>query len=1728
MRRLRFGAAILALLLQVAAGPTNAEEQGYIGTNLQEVSQELASQQGLDSARGAFVHSVRRNSPAERHGLKAGDIIVAVDGIVIANRGAFITAIQARKPGILTELDVIREHQRQKVALIVGRLPQSIKLYAQLDALEKEKRFADAILIANQVVDLAKVESGELSSEVGDALSRLYWLHRYAQQVDNAETVLLQLVAQRQASDGPEGLELANALIELGSFYTFLRPKRSEAETHLRRALAIQSSKDAPKHRLIVTYRRFGDLLWSVERYEESETQYRLAVALYEEMGQAQHADVAELHTEIGNTLRWRKLYDQAEASYRKALEIRETVLGSDHPEIVKWLYALGGNFLERQQFAEAAALYHRALEIRRAALGEDHVDVGWAHHTLGNALRKLGKHEEALEHYRRLTIIWEKAKGPEHDDFGWALGLVAETLKELGRFEEAESSARRSLTVRQQALGADHVNVGWAHSSLGNVLGRLGRHAEALEHYRQMAAIFERTKGPEHEDFGFALSQVGDRLQHLYKYVEAESVLKRSLEVRERTLGPNHASVGWTLSRLADVMQSLGRWSDAESFARRGLAVRQAALGADHVDVGWQLNTLGNVLDRLGRQDEALEHYRQMAAIFERTKGPEHEDFGFALSQVGDQLRRLNRPAEAESVLKRALEVRERALGPNHASVGWTLSRLADVMQSLERLSDAETFARRGLAVRQAALGPNHVDVGWAHSALGDVLYQMARYEESLRTYQRALQIMEDAQLLENAGNILGNIGRSLFQLSRLPEAEVALRRALQLREEMLGADHGDLGWTLTQLSGVLRQQLKFQEAENYARRSLEIRQNHFGKDSDEVAQAYAELADCVSGQGRFEESIAYLERALIIGEKTWGSDHFYFGNYLQRYALVFFALGDYAKAEPIARRALFIFESSRGINHPLTTLPLGFLAYLVDVQGRFAESEPMHRRALAILESSLPQSSLLTANTLNGLVSNLYQQSKYEEAESLNQRAISIKLQHFPPNNLNLAHNHMMMAEILRATGRLSDAELSARTTVTIYENGLGSDHPWFANALSSLARIVEALGRSDEAEPLYRRALEIQKDALGPSNPGVAWHHSRLGELAERRNAWTQALEHYRTAASIVSSRSIETTRRHLTVDNEVDRTRYVFWQLIDAAYGLSVKESDLDEALMSESFRAAQWGARTETEEALAQMGARVASGAGELAALIREQQDLRARWKEFERRTIGIAGSAEGRIEGPQAADLRREFLTLERRIDEITAEIGRRNPSYADLVNPQPLSIDEVQRLLKFDEAMVFYSVTNLDTYMWVVTRESADWRRVYVNRRALNDRVARLRCGLDESGWRRGTTCRDLLQTNYTKFDSILSTPLPFDLRESHSLYNDFLWPLDHLFEGKKLLIVPSGPLTQLPFHALVTDTPDETLRGHAAYGAAAWLASKHSIAILPSVSSLRALRQHAQASLAQRPYIGFGNPLLQGNPALERQAAAAADARRRQSCAAIQLADLGIVRRTSGGQALKLGKDGLVDREALLGMVALPDTADELCAVAQHARASDHDIYLGERNRESTFKALSTSGRLADYRIIHLATHGLVVGEQGAGEPGLVFTPPANPDLEGPDGDGYLSASEVAELKLDADWVILSACNTASSGARDNQALSGLARAFLYAGARSVLVSHWPVVSSTTAELITETVGSAMSKEFDRATALQQAMLSMIAQGGSKAHPEHWAPFVLVGEPAPVGSSQ
>jgi CHAT domain-containing protein/Tfp pilus assembly protein PilF len=784
-----------------------------------------------------------------------------------------------------------------------------------------------------------------------------------------------------------------------------------------------------------------------------------------------------------------------------------------------------------------------------------------------------------------------------------------------------------------------------------------------------------------------------------------------------------------------------------------------------------------------------------------------------------------------------------------------------------------------------------------------------------------------------------------------------------------------------------------------------------------------------------------------------------------------------------------LAIREKALGPDHPHTAASLANLAGIYDAQGRYSEAETLYRRALAVQEKALG------------------------------------------PDHPDTAASLVSLAGIYDAQGRYSEAETLYRRALAVREKALGPDHPETAASLARLANIYGSQGRYAEAEPLSRRALAIWEKALGPEHVGTAINLSILGNLKLKQHDWSGAYEllsraiaiHIRRAWRIgdVGPGGYEKQR------SEISKYRWTFGGLLQAAVTLAtVSPADRRLTLTDYSFTTAQWAQHSDSATALVAMAARFAKGGGALAAVVRQRQDLVANYRKLDKLLVAASSKPPAQRKAADEAALRSKIDASGKQIDAIELQLKERFPEYASLATPEPLTIAETQRHVRADEALfqVFVDNARDRIFAWVVTKDAARFEALDLSAKQMVEHVQALRCGLDTSQWKdeRGLTRTDERRKRCIELvGEDAAERLPFDLKRAHALYQGLLGPFADLIKGKRLLIVADGVLTALPFQVLVTAPPD----GNAAttaerYQKVAWLVAQHAITVLPSVSSLKALRATAGRSSAPKIYAAFANPLLTGKDGTDRSAwgKVACPPPGSLKTAAIPTAP-------PRGTLRAFFRGGLADAEALTKQPPLPETTDEVCAVAASLGAGTDAILLGAKTTETAIKELSRKGELKRYRIVHFATHGLIATETKAlaagslEEPGLILTPPKTATEQ---DDGLLTASEVARLDLNADLVILSACNTAAGdGAPNAEALSGLTRAFLYAGARALLVSHWAVDTWAAVDLVTGTFATLQQEPaLGRAEALRRVMLAQIARGGRQAHPSYWAPFVIVGE--------
>ena len=565
----------------------------------------------------------------------------------------------------------------------------------------------------------------------------------------------------------------------------------------------------------------------------------------------------------------------------------------------------------------------------------------------------------------------------------------------------------------------------------------------------------------------------------------------------------------------------------------------------------------------------------------------------------------------------------------------------------------------------------------------------------------------------------------------------------------------------------------------------------------------------------GRFGEAISHGERLLALTKDQFGDTDVKHAAAQMLLAELYREVGRFAEAEPLLRGALAIRELKLPPRDADTGRSYDALGRLYRERGRFSEALQHLEHARDILQKALDPNHLDLARTLHHLGTIFSVLRRYAEAESMHKSALRIA-------EKSLGKEAPLMGDILdglgtvyQGTRRYGPAESMRKRALEMARRTFGSKHPMVGSRLANLAGLYLEQNRLAEAEPLFTRALAVWQESYGPKHPAVGLGFNNLAAFHFARRNWASSLAYTRRARAIVQERwranagPIGAGLQDVAW-TEFLRNRHVFSWTILTAWELAQQQPEKQDALRQEAFSAAQWDARGGAGVALSQMAARYSKGDGELATLARERQDRVRDWlKDEAELSAGLVAPPERRNSENQRR-LERRLATNRHRISEIDHRFMRDFKDYYALANPSALSLRTVQRLLGADEALVQFAFAGEHGFAWVVTDQEIRWERLPSAAKIVPAKVSALRCGLDEQEWIGESTARRCVELLGLPAEQPDASKLPpFHLGVAHELYQILFSTFESTIRGKRLLVVPSGPLTSLPFPLTRSGSP-------------------------------------------------------------------------------------------------------------------------------------------------------------------------------------------------------------------------------------------------------------------------------------------------------------------------------
>ncbi len=1295
---------------------------------------------------------------------------------------------------------------------------------------------------------------------------------------------------------------------------------------------------------------------------------------------------------------------------------------------------------------------------------------------------------------------------GPEQRARLRSLQASLNRAAEAGRFGAALRLAREIVSLRQSCQGSRHWQV---------VNARL-----QLEQWQRLA----RVPAEQQRQLGVSIRLQTVARGHAARgrFREAEKACRDSLAIRREVLGDAHPETAESYNNLASCLGDQGKHALALPLFRRALAVFRRSLGEEHQRTALGYNNVAACLEGLGDHPGALSAYRKALAIDRRVLGEDHPDTATTYNNLASCLNRQGKPLEAQPLFEKVLAHRRKVLGEDHLDTAVSCNNLAACLNSQGKHADALGFYGQALTIWRKRLGEEHPSTAMGYNNLANCLNNQGQYARALALFQRALAINVKVLGQEHprTATSYGNVALCLQHLGKPAEALPLYHKALAIRRQVLGEQHPD------------------------------------------TALGYGNVASCLNALGQHADALLLYREALAIGRTALGEEHPRTALHYNNLAYCLDDLGQHAQALPLFERALAIRRRVLGEEHPDTATNSNNLAGCLNSQGKHADALALYVKVLAIRRKVLGEKHPDTALSYNNLAYCLGRLDLHARALPLYEKALAIQrrlLGEEHPDTIFTCNN---LAACLHELGKDADALPLLRRALAIRRKMLGEDHPETAARYNNLAGCLDHLGRHADALPLYRKALAVWAAVLGQEHPLTAAGGTNLAYCLHRLGRHRQAIRTWQAALLAVDQSRLASATSGF--ERSLFRARH-----LGPRAGLAVAH-----ALLKEPDRAWQ-----HAEEDLAR---------GLLDDLVaspdRPDQGLKLRLRQLDDQLLPLLRPGKPSDEQKRL----REQLSRQRR--SVLEQLGKLAAARAaEAVWP----LERIRKQLPADAALVFW-LDVLEEHWGCVLRRQGPPRWV------------RLPGTGPDGAWtaddRRSP--RDL----YRALLDLDGLPSRRD-RLVQAVRRQRLTPLlPHLGKQgelpavRRLLVVPTGLMARVPAEVL---------------------ASEYVVSYVPSGTVFARLMEQQRRSEGG-PLLALGDPVFTvakprqveppPNGLLVRSVVPGGNAARAglhpgdvllsyRGTALHGLDDLGAVVARSGPATALRWRDGATTRLTLApgplgaefdprsaraalrawrraeGALAhgkayrrLPGTRLEAEALRRVVGAEQTTVLLGSLADERQLDRINQAGWLKRYRLLHLATHG-EIDEVRPAESALVLARDRLPDpVEQARGgrkvyDGRLTARTILlEWRLDADLVVLSACETGLGADTGGNGLLGFAQALLAKGARSVVLSRWKVDDTATALLMVRFYENLLGKRtglkqgMGRAEALAEAkrwlaglkrkeggeLAARLATGvlrgtegdvkplvkgkGAKlpegekpfAHPYYWAAFVLVGDPS------
>lgn len=1211
----------------------------------------------------------------------------------------------------------------------------------------------------------------------------------------------------------------------------------------------------------------------------------------------------------------------------------------------------------------------------------------------------------------------------------------------------------------------------------------------------RAKLAQVEESPNPDRVMLGSTLRLLVAAKARGWTVADAETVAfaERALKIEEESHGPDDPALAGSLATLGRVLLLRADYGRAKAMLERALSIRERALGADHLKVGEIHSTLAQIDIDTGDYAGAKKELERTIEIYTKALGPEDARIGIMVGNLGEVLLNLGEYAAAQSLYERALAIRQCEKGSEEATCAVMINGLANIAYNQGDYVEAKRLYQRAIDLAEKGYGPDHPSLAKILEGLGNVLHARGELDGALRIYTRVLSILEK-QLGPNhtdLGLTLGSLASVLHDMGDYAGARRHDDRALHILESSLGPEHPDVGRVSANLAGLYRDMGDLASARSYQERAVGVLEKALGSDHPDLVTALDELARILDESGERRDALAMYERSLKLAKAKLGPDHPSTAHILVNLARLQEST-EPSVASATAKRAKEIYEKAFDPEHFLVASALDIVGRIEWHSGDFASARRDLVQALEIREHTFGPDHPIVASSLNNLARLEWSTGSRDAAFEKSLRAEAIVRRSFRRTTRSLSERESFELESVRESG------LDLASTIAAFEKGATQKREaqslWDAQVRSRALVLDEMAERHRFAAAAATEQIATHLTELDAARYRLA-HVQVAGPEAEHPRA-------YRAKISEAQAK-VEQAERDLAEESEVFRgeSQRSDGGLAEAVGGLPAGAALLayvqyEKMSASPARKPGNEGGQAAGSESVPSYLALLTSGAERPPTLISlgavtEIDALVDRWRrEVSSPPEDLQGETTYRRAG---TDLRRAIW------DPVAPYLSRSQTIFVvlegrlNLVNFGTLPTGPNRYLVETGPRLQYLS--------------------------SERDLVRERREARPSSG---------ILVVGGADFDaSPAALPAARTALDSQA-------PITEAEAARTAGGAKADPADGTAVARTAGDSEAARTQGNTEVVGAAGAARHPSpeIRVEDVRASGRVEGDGSGRALSSRLTSGEGYPPKVDDPSDTGS----------QSPPLAAEASPSVYR----GPTSRCGSFRSMRFPSLPSSLAEANEVEALWSAKGGDAAAKVSKLTGTQASEGAFKR-AAPGR----GIVHLATHGFFLEDQcesalhsftesGRGATrkdtaenpllltGLVLAG-ANKrnelSAEGGIEDGILTADEIASLDLSsADWVVLSACESGVGPIRTGEGVLGLRRAFEVAGARTLIMSLWPVADHDAREWIRGLYEGRLSGQ-STAEAVRRASLRMIEARRRlhvTTHPFFWGAFVAAGNPS------